>query len=140
MEFNEVAAMLKSTPMFSGCTQKELHRIAGAVRQTSHLAGTKILTEGRSGAGFFIIVDGVAKVTVRGKQRSELTGGDSFGEMALVDRGPRTATVTAETPIDLLQLSPWDFQSILKEIPALSLHLLKTMAQRLRAAEKELLV
>ena len=86
-------------------------------------------------ADALVIVEGVAGVTVGGQARSELGPGDAFGEMALIDRGPRSATVIAETGLRCLALSPWDFRAFVEENPSVAWSLLETMAKRLRAAD-----
>ena len=95
-----------------------------------------IATEGDPGAGLFVIADGEADVTIGGKKVNHLEKGDFFGEMALLDGGPRTATVTATTPITLYALTEWVFRGLLAEHPSIAMRTLETMASRLRGATK----
>jgi CRP-like cAMP-binding protein len=86
--------------------------------------------------GLFVIVDGEAKVTIGGKLKTKLGPGEFFGEIALLDGGPRTATVTAETDVKLLGLTEWVFRGLLQEHPAIAVKTLQAMAGRLRSATK----
>ena len=91
------AETLARVPLFAGLEPRELSRIAESFKERQYSAGDTIATEGQGGAGFFIIGEGTAKVTVRGEERGTLGPGDYFGEIALIDEGARTATVTADT-------------------------------------------
>lgn len=136
MATNDLVMRLASVPMFSGCTKKELQTIAKTVRQIQHPAGAVIATEGEPGAGLFVIEEGECDVTIGGKRVNQLHTGDFFGEMALLDGGPRTATVTATTDIKLYALTEWVFRGLLVEHPSIALRTLEAMASRLRNATK----
>ena len=136
MGINDLVERLGQVPMFSGCSKKELTAIAKTVREINHPAGTVIASEGDPGAGLFIIFRGNADVTIGGKRVNRLTDGDFFGEMALLDGGPRTATVTATTDIQLYALTEWVFRGLLVEHPTIALRTLEAMAARLRGATK----
>ena len=98
-----------------------------------HLAAGKTLCEqGNIGREAFIIVDGTAKVVRNGRAVATLGSGDCFGELALLDHGPRTATVTATTDLDVLVIGAREFASILDDIPAISHKMLKALAARIR--------
>jgi CRP/FNR family transcriptional regulator, cyclic AMP receptor protein len=133
---NDLVTRLASVPMFSGCTKKELQTIAKTVRQIDHPAGSVIASEGEPGAGLFVIEEGECDVTIGGKRVNQLHTGDFFGEMALLDGGPRTATVTATTDIKLYALTEWVFRGLLIEHPTIALRTLEAMASRLRSATK----
>ena len=136
METREVTGHLAKVPMFAGCTKKELEAVARAVKEVEHPEGHVIAREGDRGVGFFLISDGTAKVSIGGKTRSRLGPGDFFGEIALLDRGPRTATVTATSPIKLLGLTAWVFRGLIEEHPSIGFKLLEVVASRLREASK----
>ena len=136
MAGNDVVAHLGQVPMFSGCSKKELQAIAKTVREIDHPSGAVIATEGEPGAGLFVIDEGEADVTIGGKRVNHLVTGDFFGEMALLDGGPRTATVTATTDIKLYALTEWVFRGLLVEYPSIALRTLEAMASRLRNATK----
>ena len=91
---------LSNVPLFSGLEPRDLDRIADSFKQRNYAAGDKIANEGSGGAGFFVIGEGTAKVTVHGEERATLGPGDYFGEIALIDEGTRSATITAATPRD----------------------------------------
>jgi CRP-like cAMP-binding protein len=127
---------LAKVPLFSDCSQRDLQTVARVVREIPHRAGTVIAREGEPGIGLFILVDGTADVTIGGKKKTTLVPGDFFGEIALLDGGPRTATVTANTDVKLLGLTEWVFRGLMQEHPSIALKTLQQMAGRLRSATK----
>jgi len=133
---NDMVEHLAGVPIFEGCSKKELQTIARQVREISHDEGYVLATEGDPDAGLFVIAEGEADVTIGGKKVNHLEKGDFFGEMALLDGGPRTATVTATTPITLYALTEWVFRGLLAEHPSIAMRTLETMAARLRGATK----
>ena len=133
---SEIVEHLSNVPIFSGCSKKELQTIAKQVREIKHESGHVIAAEGEPGAGLFVIDEGEADVTIGGKRVNHMKTGDFFGEMALLDGGPRTATVTATTPITLYALTEWVFRGLLAEHPGIAMRTLETMAGRLRSATK----
>jgi CRP/FNR family cyclic AMP-dependent transcriptional regulator len=132
----EVVSQLEKVPLFSDCSQRELQTISKAVKDVDHPAGTVIAREGEPGVGLFVISDGTADVTIGGKKKATLSRGDFFGEIALLDGGPRTATVTANTDVKLLGLTEWVFRGLMHEHPNIALKTLQQMAGRLRTATK----
>ena len=136
MAVKQAATLLKKVPLFSGCTKRELDAIAKAVKEVQHRPGHVIAREGDTGLGFFLITEGTASVSVGGKARAKLGPGDFFGEISLLDRGPRTATVTATSPIKMLALTAWVFRGLVEQHPTIALNMLKVVAQRLRTAVK----
>jgi CRP/FNR family transcriptional regulator, cyclic AMP receptor protein len=133
---NVVVDRLKQVPLFSACSSRELRAIAGVVKEVDHPKGTVIAREGDPGVGLFVIVDGDAEVTIGGKRMARLSQGDFFGEIALLDGGPRSATVTAKSDLRLLGLTEWVFRGLLQEHPSIAVKTLESMAGRLRAATK----
>jgi CRP-like cAMP-binding protein len=133
---NDVVEHLAVVPIFDGCSKKDLQTVARQVREISHDAGYVVATEGDPGAGLFVIAEGEADVSIGGKKVNHLKAGDFFGEMALLDGGPRTATVTSTTPIKLYALTEWVFRGLLVEHPTIAMRTLETMAARLRGATK----
>ena len=127
---------LAAVPLFSGCSKRELQTISRAVKPIEHEAGTVIAREGEPGIGLFVIADGQAEVTIGGKKKATLGPRDFFGEIALLDGGPRTATVTAKTDIKLLGLTEWVFRGLMQEHPSIAIKTLEAMAGRLRSATK----
>jgi CRP-like cAMP-binding protein len=133
----DVPAKLGNVPIFSGCTKRELSVIARAAKEVSHRAGTVIAREGERGIGLFLILEGECSVSIGGRTRAKLGPGDFFGEVALLDGGPRTATVTALTPVRLVGITGWVFRGLLMEHPSIALKTLEAVAGRLRSVSKE---
>jgi CRP/FNR family cyclic AMP-dependent transcriptional regulator len=131
----DVVEHLKGVPLFAGVRDKELGRLAKVMRESRFNEGEVITTEGRSGVGFFLIEDGNATVSLRGEIVRTLGPGDHFGEIALIDEGPRSATVTATTDLRCHGMAAWEFRSFVQEHPEVAWPLLETLASRLRDAE-----
>jgi CRP/FNR family transcriptional regulator, cyclic AMP receptor protein len=131
-----VVEQLTQVPLFSDCSNRDLQTIARVVKDIDHHAGTVIAREGEPGVGLFVIVDGEAEVTIGGKKKATLGPGEFFGEIALLDGGPRTATVTAITDVKLLGLTEWVFRGLMQEHPSIAIKTLQQMAGRLRSATK----
>jgi len=130
--------LLRGVSLFSACSKRELSRIASLADQIEVPKGRVLTREGESGSEFFVIVEGQARVIVGQRGRvAPLGPGSSFGEMSLLDRGPRTATVEAETDMQLLVLDARSFSSLLAEVPSVARKVLAAMAARLRVADKE---
>jgi CRP-like cAMP-binding protein len=133
----EVTAKLAMVPIFSGCSKRELALIARAAKEVAHKEGTVIAREGERGIGLFLILEGQCRVSIGGKTKAKLGPGDFFGEVALLDGGPRTATVAALTPVKLVGITGWVFRGLLMEHPSIALKTLEGVAGRLRAVSKE---
>ncbi len=131
----DVVETLKGVPLFTGVGDRELRRMAKVMRESRFDEGQVITTEGRSGVGFFVIEDGNATVSLRGEIVRTLGPGDHFGEIALIDAGPRSATVTATTDLRCRGMASWEFRSFVQEHPEVAWPLLETLASRLRDAE-----
>ena len=132
-----VANKLAQVPIFAGCSKRELAIIARAAKEVTHKEGTVIAREGERGIGLFLILEGQCNVSIGGKTKARLGPGDFFGEVALLDGGPRTATVTAMTLVRLVGITGWVFRGLLMEHPSIALRTLESVAGRLRAVSKE---
>lgn len=137
MKPRDGAKLLGNVGLFSELTPRQLGAIARAAKEQSRPEGTVLAREGEQGVGFFLIVDGEAEVSQRGRRLATLGVGDYFGEIALLDNRDRTATVTAKTPVRLLGLTAWTFRSLIKEYPSIALKLLEVLAAHLRRTAKE---
>jgi CRP/FNR family cyclic AMP-dependent transcriptional regulator len=126
---------LKRIWLFSGCTTAELRKIRGSLDEIEVPKGKMLVEEGRVGLEFFIIVTGKAVVTRNGKRVATLGPGDHFGEMALLDRHPRSASVVSETEMDLLVLSQRQFNGVLSSVPTIARKMLAATAGRLREVD-----
>ncbi len=134
---NVVVDRLKQVPLFSACSSRELRAIAGVVKEVDHPKGTVIAREGDPGVGLFVIVDGDAEVTIGGKRMARLSQGDFFGEIALLDGGPRSASVVAVEPVETASLSRDDFLGLLRRNPAAVEGLLVMLARTIRRLSDE---
>ena len=131
----EMEDRLASVPLFSGIKPRELKKLSKRMTERSFNAGDEITIEGESGIGFFVIEDGNATVSVRGRIVRTLGPGEHFGEVALIDNGPRSATVVADTEMRCRGMSAWEFRPFVEEHPDVAWALLETLVGRLRAAE-----
>jgi CRP/FNR family transcriptional regulator, cyclic AMP receptor protein len=127
---------LARVPLFSDCSKGELERLARRTTDIAIEAGQSILKEGRTGFEFFVIVEGTAEVTRRGKRIVDLGPGDFFGELALLDNAPRDATITAVTPLEVIVLTRAEFNTALAEAPGMTRKLMTGMARRLRQLDE----
>ena len=126
---------LADVPLFSSCSRKELRLLARAADRVQVPAGKVLVEEGRPGHEFFLILAGTATVRRGGTEVATLGPGEHFGELALLDRGPRSATVVADTELELLVLGQREFSAVVDEVPSLAHKLLAKLAQRLRDAD-----
>ncbi|MDP8910490.1 MAG: cyclic nucleotide-binding domain-containing protein [Actinomycetota bacterium] len=127
--------LLERIPLFAGLDRRELERIGRTMKPRTFAAGDTVASEGTGGAGFFVIEDGRAKVSVHGEERGTLGPGDYFGEVALIDEGARSATITAETDLRCYGLTPWEFRPLAQTNASVAWNLAQMLAKRLRTAE-----
>jgi len=127
--------MLRNVPLFKGLSQKQLEQIARLVDEVEAPAGKRLAIVGETGHELFVIVQGQAVVTLPNGRKVRLGPGEFFGEMSLVDGGPRSATVEATTPMKLLVVGHREFWQLLDEAPSLNAKVMRTLAGRLRDAE-----
>lgn len=125
---------LSQVPLFSECSAKELEHLSRVLDEVNLPAGRVMAAQGEHGREMFIIVSGSASVVRDGEAIADLGPGDYFGELALLDAGPRTATVVATDAIDVLVIGRQQFNTVLDEVPGLARRLLTTTARRLREA------
>ncbi len=132
--------LLASVPLFANLPKPTRDRLGRIVVEREFPAGTEIVTEGQPGMGFFLIENGSVEV-LRGPSKATvatLKKGDYFGDMALLDELPRSATVRAVEPTTCLVMTRWDFRAEVKENPDLAIDLLEVMSRRVRDLEKRL--
>ena len=122
---------LKGAPLFESLSRKDLTQLARVSEDLEVEPGTVLCREGEIGHEFFVIVEGEIKVTRKGRRLALRGGGDFVGEIALLDDVPRTATVTAETPVRLFVLTRKDFRHLLDENPGVQRKVLGALARRL---------
>ena len=126
---------LSTVRLFSGCSKRELQSVARLCTPLSVEEGFVLTTEGTPARECFVIADGKARVTIGGRKVGEVGPGECVGEMALLDGGRRTATVTAESPMSTYVLSVSEFRSLLGVSPTILRHIATSLAQRLRTLE-----
>jgi CRP-like cAMP-binding protein len=127
--------LVRGVPVFADLDDDAASRLADDFIERQFGPGDVIATEGESGLNFFVVESGEATVTVGGNEVRKLVAGDSFGEVALVDKSARSATVTAVTPMRCHGLPVWSFRSFAQTHPDVMWKLLELLADRLRAAE-----
>lgn len=122
---------LRRVPLFEGLSKRELELLAQVSEDVELPAGEALCREGQSGQEFFVIVDGEVEVKRRGRRVSTGQSGDFFGEIALVEDMPRTASVIAKTPLRVFVLTARDFRSVVERSPGVERKVLRTLARRL---------
>ena len=129
--------LLGDVPLFHGLSKKELNAIAESGKEVNHAEGREIVKEGSTeAAGFHLILEGNAKVVANGRTVNRLGPGDHFGEMSLLDGGPRSATVIAETDVRTFSVTAWAFRPLIDRNPSIARKLLVDLSRRLREATK----
>jgi CRP/FNR family cyclic AMP-dependent transcriptional regulator len=127
--------VLERVPLFAGLNRREVRQIARLFKERRFSEGETVAREGSGGAAFFLIDSGEASVSVGGNKRATLGPGDYFGEIALIDEGARSATVTASSELVCWGLTFWDFRPLVQGNAAIGWKLLQSLATKLRAAE-----
>jgi CRP-like cAMP-binding protein len=126
---------LRNVPLFQELDDDDLERLSRQMKERTFSEGAAVTTEGDTGAGFFVIGDGNATVSVGGETKTTLGPGDYFGEIALIDEGVRSASITAATDLRCYGLTPWEFRPFVEEHPQVAWKLMKTLSGLLRTAQ-----
>jgi CRP-like cAMP-binding protein len=132
---NAKVDLIKSVPLFSECSKKELAEIAGIADEIDLRDGKELTREGRPGREFFVLIEGEADVRKGSRRINRLGPGDFFGEISLVTRRPRTATVTAASPVRALVITDRSFRSLLEHQPEIQGKVMSALAARLGPEE-----
>jgi CRP/FNR family cyclic AMP-dependent transcriptional regulator len=128
---DRIEQRLAEVPLFAGLSKKELRTIAHLATYLEEPEGTILTAEGESGNEFIIVLDGEVEVRQGGEVIATRGAGDYFGEIALLDHRPRTATIIAKTPVEIEVIGRQEFTGMLAEVPELAGKIMATMAQRL---------
>ena len=128
---SEKVELLKRTALFAECTKAELAEVALSADEREALEGDTLTEEGRRGREFFVLVEGAVAVRRGGRKLADLGPGDWFGEIAILTYKPRTATVTAISPVRLLVITDRDFRRVVETTPRIALTVLRSVAERL---------
>lgn len=129
------AELIKRVPLFADLDGKELTEVAGFFKERAFVAGETLIGEDAGPSRFFVIGEGTVLVSAHGEDRARLGRGDFFGEIALVDGGVRTATVTAEEDVKVYTLTLWEFRPLVEQNSAIAWKLLEALAKRIRDLE-----
>ena len=138
MAKSELQEFIRAVPLFAGLLPSEVDRITMVMNPIDVAADEVVCTEGEPGHEFYVIASGELAVEHAGGVANKLHTGDHFGELALLDRGPRSATVRAVSDCRLYVLQEASFAAVLNEVPALAQKLLASLARRLRQVESQL--
>ncbi len=128
---NEKVELLKRIPLFAECTKAELIEVAISADERDTQEGERLTEQGERGRDFFILVEGTVVVRRGGRKLADLGPGDWFGEIAILTYKPRTATVTAISPVSLLVISDRAFRHVVETTPRIALKVLRSVADRL---------
>lgn len=128
---------LRNIPLFSACSNKDLEKIAKAGDEVVMPSGSLIVDQGQTGREAFVIIGGTAVVKRNGKKVANLGPGSVVGELSLLDHGPRTATVVAESDVTLFVISQRHFLGVIDDVPALAHKLLASLAGRIRDLDRQ---
>jgi CRP-like cAMP-binding protein len=129
--------VLEHVPLFRDLSKRQLKHLASLFRVSDYMADAAIVREGTNGDAFYVVLAGEAKVTANRRFIQRMVPGDHFGEIAAIDGGPRSATVTSETPMTLAVMSRKSLLKALKDDPQLSHHLMSELARMFRKASKD---
>jgi CRP/FNR family transcriptional regulator, cyclic AMP receptor protein len=129
--------LLEKVSMFSACNKKELAKLAAVAQERRVPSGTVLTKEGEPGDEFYVVAEGMAEASIGGRKVGSIPAGSFFGELSLLDRGPRTATVTAELPTRLVVITARDFGKVLQNVPAIGLKIMRGLASRIRSADED---
>jgi CRP-like cAMP-binding protein len=131
------ADLLRKVPLFSGCSKRELGKIAAIADEIDLREGKVLTRQGGPGREFFVLLEGSVDV-VRDDERINTLGvGDFFGEMGLISQKPRNATITAISPVRTLVITETNFRRLLRDDPGISMKVLETVAARMPPADSD---
>ena len=132
----ETAVALAGVPLFADLPKKHLRRLAREADELTFAPGDQIVREGSLGETLFVVMEGRAKVTRNGRRVGEVLPGDFFGELSTIDGGPRTASITAVTPVRVVRLFRRTLRKLLEDEPQLTIKILDGIVRRIRQVER----
>jgi CRP-like cAMP-binding protein len=128
---NEKVELIRKVPLFANCSRRELNEVAAVADEIDLREGKQMTREGAPGREFFVLLEGTADVQKGSRKINALEAGDFFGEIALVSRAPRTATVVATSPVRALVITERSFRRLLERSPEIQRKVLAALAERL---------
>jgi CRP-like cAMP-binding protein len=134
----QLTVVLGAVPLFEGLTKKQLKKVTDLADVARFMGGAILVKQGETGDSFYVVLTGQAKVVASGRTVNHLLPGDHFGEISLLDGGPRTASVVAETEMTLVLITQKDFLSLLAKDPEITMCLLEGMARTVRRLDRSL--
>ena len=132
---NAMVESLREVPLFADLAKRDLKRLADSMREQTFADGDEVVAQGKGGVGFFVILDGTARVTQDGSELRRLSAGDYFGEMALIDGDIRTASVHADGELRCASMTTWNFRPFVREHPDVAWALLTALVKRVRETQ-----
>ncbi len=138
MAKQKLEPLLAPVPLFEGLSKRQLKKVADVAEAVDYMAGHSIVKEGDIGDSFFVVLVGQAKVTVKGRTVNRSLPGDHFGEISLLDGGPRTASVISETPMTMVMIERSNFLKVLLEDPQIAITLMESLARMIRRVDRSL--
>ena len=123
--------LIKGVPLFSSASKQELAQIASIADELDFPEGKVLIAEGDAGREFFVLIEGSAEVQRGGKKVASISGGDFFGEIALISKTPRNATITTTSPVRALVITDRAFRQLLDRSPQIAVGVLSALAERL---------
>ena len=128
---NAKIELLKRVPLFAGCSKSELRELALVADEIDLREGRTLVREGQSGREFFVLIEGTVRVSRKGRKLTDLGPGDWFGEIALLTKTSRTATVTATSPLRVLVITDRSFRHVVESMPSIGIKVLESVGERL---------
>jgi len=132
----ELEQQLASVPLLAGLEPRVRRRLAEVGKRRTYSADEEIVREGSTGTALYILLSGAARVEQDGKEIGQLAAGDFFGELALIEEHPRSATVVAAAETDCLLFPAWEFTALLEEHPEVAVPILRVLIRRLHRSER----
>ena len=136
MDAKQIVPLLKKAPLFANTSERGLNSMLKSAVERTVNAGDKLVEQGETGAGFYLIISGKAEVIANGEKLANFGEGDFFGELAVIDGAPRTADVVATEETTCIVVSQWAMRGIISSHPEIALSMLEELAKRLRETDK----
>lgn len=137
MARDEKLELLRRIPLFATCNRKQVARLSQLADEVAVPDGKVLMRQGETGSEMMVIVSGAVRIERDGKVLNTLARGDFFGEIALLEQGPRTATAIAQGPTMLLVIGHREFHSVMEEFPGFAAEVLRALARRIRTLEPD---